>query len=1069
MKLKIYHGNVIDDCYGRLFSDLSNFRDGKAKHIIITPDRMTLNCEQKIFKELKEKCFFDVEVMTLSRLSNKFVDKVGDKHKILTKTGAISIVKKILLENNDQFDIFEKACKQDDFALVMFETISMLKSCLVTSTDIQSVSKNNILNKKLEEIKLVYEKYEEFLKGDYIDSFNRLSLFASLIKKDSFSDTHFYFIGYNSFTPQINFVLSKILESAISVSVSVCDGGKSNSNLFKMQEYGNLISLTDVLGCPKEIIECSNSFDGTRKTISENLFDNVSGKPSNNYVEIFRFNDLEDEIEFVAKKIKNGVVLNKDKYKNFTIIASDLKIYKTLIDKVFKKYDIPAFFDVSENFSDNLVVRYIKSVLETTLKDDPKSQMELLKSPLSELLLQDVFDYENKMLKMGIHDCFALKNYASKEISVFIQSLQELSEIGKCCGTVSDFVDFVRKVFVNLKIQDRIDTLFKIYSDKGDFYRARIISQISTKLDTLLAEIEEVLASYECDAKMFLEIYYACGGVNLSLPPIVSDSVFIGDYNNSFIQPNDYLFVIGASEGSFPAYKMDSGLISDVDIDELNKDLKIGPTIKQINGESKFKAYESLLKADKKLSISYCTGSDNNFPSSLIIRLKNMFNDLDILDGSAYLHSPYLLENDLSYYSSVVFNNICEKCAEDNFVNALSEYSSYNTIVNYIEYFNTLYNSLPKAKIFLHNKELLNTKEKVSDASKLFFGKGTTSVSQFERFYCCPYKHFVDYGIRLKRREVGEIEPLDFGNILHEYASKILPLMAKDRKIYENYSMLEQLSNKVFDEILMEEEYSSIALNPDNDFTLKSLRKEIVRIAEALSEDLKLSKYEPKFFEKEFISKEAELNVDGVFVKLKGLIDRIDVFENKFRIIDYKTGSEKFENYTPLVSGRKLQLFIYERAVRKETGYRPVGVFYMTLSNSFLKDNEFSYRFKGVLSSNIADILDMDSSLNSIDGESKLIKAKFKDGTLSTSQLIISSEEISRLGDFAFDMIKEAMKDIYDGDISPFPLVEGSKPSVCTYCRYKGMCMFNEERGNTERKVKTVSKCADVGGTNEEK
>ena len=1065
MKLKIYHGNVIDDCYGRLFSDLSKFRDGKAKHIIITPDRMTLNCEQKLFKVLKEKCFFDVEVITLSRLSNKFVARVGDKHKILTKTGAISIVKKILLENADQFDIFEKACKQEDFALVMFETISMLKSCLISPADMQTVSKNNVLNKKLSEIKIVYEKYEEFLKGDYIDSFNRLSLFASLINKDSFSDTHFYFVGYNSFTPQITFVLSKMLKSAMSVSVSVCDGGKANSSSFKMQEYGNLISLAEVVGCPREIIECQNSFDGTRKVIAENLFSNVSGKSANNYMQLSKFNDLEDEVEFVAKRIKNGIILNKDKYKNFTVITSSLNTYKAQIEKTFRKYDIPAFFDMSENLSDNLIVRYIKLVLETVLKGDQKSAMELLKSPLSELSLSAVFDYENKMLKMGLKDCFALKSYGSKDISDFIQLLQELSSIGKECRTVSDFISFVRKIFETLNMQNKIDNLFKTYSDRGDVYCARIVRQIPDKLDTLLSEIEEVLASYECSAKTFLEIYYSCGGINLSLPPIVVDSVFIGDYNNSFVQQNDYVFILGANEGRFPAYKADSGLISDADINDLSKEIKIGPTIKQINGETKFKAYEYLLKANEQLFVSYCSGQDNNFPSSLLIRLLKIFDDINIADGSAYLHSPYQLE--FNYEGSVIFNNICEKCAEDNFVNALSEYSSYNAVVNYVEYFNTLYNSLPKAKTFLHNKELLNAKEKVSDASKLFFGKGTTSVSQFERFYCCPYQHFVDYGIRLKRREVGEIEPLDFGNILHEYVSKLLPLMVKDKKKYENHSMLEQLSNKIFDDILLEEEYSSIALNPDNYFTLKSLRKEIVRIAEALFEDLKLSKYEPKFFEKEFISKEAELNINGVSVKLKGFIDRIDVFDNSFRIIDYKTGSEDFKNYTPLVSGRKLQLFIYERAVQKETAYRPVGVFYMPLSNSFFKDDESSYRLKGVLSSNIADILNMDSSLDSIDGESKLVKAKFKDGKLGKSNLIISSDDIIKLGDFAFNMIKDAMKDICDGDINPLPLVEGSSPSVCTYCKYKGMCMFNEERGNVERKVGTVSNCTEIGGTNE--
>lgn len=1064
MQLKIYRSETIDSGYKRFFQDLSLLRDGRTRHIIIVPDRMTLNCEQQLFVELNEKCFFDVEVVTLSRLSNKYIQKAGFEQKVLSKIGATAVIKKILLENADKFDIFGKACKQEDFANVMFNTISMLKSCLISPERLNFTYKNAVLNKKLAEIKLVYEKYEEFLQTNYVDSFNRLNLFTKLIDRESFGDACIYFLGHNDFTPQMMSVMTKFIKTAKSVNVLLCDGGEKAKGVFGNQMKANLISLAEMIGCSYDIVECENSLVGVSKEISENFFAETNKNLDG--VEILKFDNIEDEVEHVAKQIRHAIVFNSEKYKNFTVITSSLGTYKPYIEKIFRKYDIPCFVDMSENFAENAVVRYIKSILNLVLLNKQREGFDILKNPLSVLPIDQVFKYENDLLKIGVIDCFAGK--PCEEIEEFLNVLRIVAQKSKDCRTVSEYVQFVRMIYQDLKLEEKIEKLIETYLSQEEIYQARILQQIPNKLEKVLSEIEKILSDYQCEAKTFVEILSACDGLNLTLPPIESDSVFVADYNTSFVQPDKYVFVLGANEGSFPQYEIDAGLISDIDIAEMDKDIKLSPTIKQVNKRLKFKAYETLLKATDKMWISYPSGTDGAFLSSTVLKLVKNFNGVIIQDGSIKQHSPYGLEVD--FVQNALFNNICKNTAEKNFVEALANIELYESIPNYVKYLNSLYNTLPLGKELLNNRRRKNNKQNIENIKEVFFKKGTTSVSQFERYYKCPYIHFVDYGIKLKRKEIGEIESLDIGNIFHEYVRDILPILKKNKDKYSDKEQLYALAEDCFEKVLKMEQFEALTNNASNNFTLYSLREESKRIAEALLEDLILSKYEPIFLEKEFLYDGGIKGKNGVSVKIRGFIDRIDVFDNKFRIIDYKTGSDEFKNYTSLKSGKKLQLFIYEKVFEKDSGYRPVGAFYMPLSNNFAKDDEYGYKLKGVMSSNLSDIVDMDSSVNTVDGKSKLLQVAFKEGKISGkgSNLMLSSEQISNLGEFAFKKVQQAMNDVCDGNIQPNPLKESGQ-SACTYCKYRGMCGFDESQGNRERVVENVTTYDGLEGEDEAK
>ena len=93
MNINIIASNCTEINNEHIFSLLKN-RDKTKNHIIIAPDRCQFSIEQRLFDETGEKCFFDVNVISLSRLSKKAIK--NSKKNVLSKQSGVALVKKIL-------------------------------------------------------------------------------------------------------------------------------------------------------------------------------------------------------------------------------------------------------------------------------------------------------------------------------------------------------------------------------------------------------------------------------------------------------------------------------------------------------------------------------------------------------------------------------------------------------------------------------------------------------------------------------------------------------------------------------------------------------------------------------------------------------------------------------------------------------------------------------------------------------------------------------------------------------------------------------------------------------------
>lgn len=316
------------------------------------------------------------------------------------------------------------------------------------------------------------------------------------------------------------------------------------------------------------------------------------------------------------------------------------------------------------------------------------------------------------------------------------------------------------------------------------------------------------------------------------------------------------------------------------------------------------------------------------------------------------------------------------------------------------------------------------------------FRERVYSVTQLESYGRCPFQFFADKVLRLNIIEEVEegISPIERGGILHEILfefyvnrrnKKLSPLSQIDeRQFQEAIDDLITLANRKLNELNISEIFWDI----DKETILGSPnRKGVLREFLELERQNTLEVH-PKFFEVAFGSgvgtrKNADPNlsshepVTAGKVRLRGKVDRIDIGEDTFRIVDYKTGT-KIPKREEIENGMSLQLPIYlyavEHILAKHLGgdVRGVAGIYYTLTSP-VKEN-----------------LGIGSAVH----RDKAFKVSRK-----SKQLLDSDEELHGIIDVAIRYVNEYVDSISNG---VFPVEPKDSEKVCAYCDFITICRF---------------------------
>ena len=1021
--------------------------------ILIVPDKFSLNAEQIFMEKIGLPSVFNVWLTTLSRFVSKVTADVQNGLALLSKNSGTMLVGKIIAQNADKIKTYKKLLNSYSLAETMFNAINLLKSSGITPNELKNNFDDTNFGGKIKDLYLVFSEYEKEMKSR-VDTTTRLQIFDQKVKTDEYiKNSEIYFSMFESFTNVQMQSIVNLAKYAKSVCVSLCANTiQPNSHIFDNTVFAKLKSTFDDANVPCEISNTTLNASPRQNFLSKNLFAfGETKKFETQDIKLLECANTSDEMRYIASKIKFLVMEKGYIFDDFNIAVNGIDDYALTIQKIFDEFDLPYYIDMSRTMLEHYFSQTLFKIADFVCgQKNQINAVSIANSPIFEIDDNKKFDFENFCQKYNIfgdelYKKFDFENSTmaqnAEEVRAFVfENIKIFESKLSNCKTVFDLKTSLIDYLENIGAEK---TLQNIAKNQENLIEKRVDSEVFGKFSNLIDEMDDLI----CDEKMTPQFFFdmlksGFSSTNLLTVPLKTDAIFVGDASSSTYYPKKVMFVCGASASRMPRYAGDAGTITDGEIAVFKATNRISPTIKEINKREKFKLFNLLLLPSDRLEITYSTliGSEVQQKSDFVTAIQNVCTT----NGKPIGIEKYELEElkifDLSnpkspaYIIGTIKNALkISKGKADNLKLLLEK-------------------NLSEVLKREENKYLeTNDRFFISDAKKTMFFENKTKVSQIEKYFRCPFMQFVDYGLSPKENQKFSLASLDVGNILHKVAEGFIDKYIKNNYVFENDTNL--VVSKIFDNTLMLDEFKNFA---SNTFALKSLKNEAIRFCEAIKYQIESSDFLPRFAEKKFSGYAVQ---DGLTIS--GVVDRIDISKdnNAMRIVDYKTGKDKF-SFEDVYYGIKIQLVVYLKVMADILKSRPVATMYMPVKNKFgsVFDAEFaSYKLDGVLIDDDGTIKRIDKNL--IDNsKSEIVNVEYnKSGDVSANskKYLLSQAELDELQNYAFLVMQNAIKEMLSGYILPKPNKKGSTYS-CDSCKWKSICHYNKDlSGHREIKTKT--------------
>ncbi|MCQ2399169.1 MAG: exodeoxyribonuclease V subunit gamma, partial [Clostridia bacterium] len=743
-----------------LASDLvgAKSRDIKEKNIVFTPEKTTLLLESEITDRIGG--YFNTRVYSFG----KYLKYNGNVSSVLTREASVMVIRKILGEKDDLkcFRAFNAGIAEN-----LYDSIALLKSAKVSADEISSASEkqSGVLKDKLSDLAEVYYAYDEYLGDDVFDQSGMLAKVPSIIdKSDEIAGADVFLVGYDSWTAQARNIVESLVKKAKSVT-AVLVGGE-NRGVYTNETPDAFRKICSSLGVkPVEAtVPLANRLE--REVLLNRTFSETAYRlppVASSAVEIIEAGDLSEEVAFVATCIKKKVIEDGYRFKDFNVAVSDADGYRDVIERVFSEFGIPYYLDDRKKFSSHPLAKLVIAYLNAVRKNyATKEVLDLVKNPLFTEGKNVADKFENYVVANGIKyngfskpfkDC----DGANADIEEIRQKLVAVKFTDHAHNKAGYYSDECKKFLAYINVTDRLARLSEKVREY-DVVEGEFSSKAESVLDETFASVDRIVYGSEMQLSEFISLLHSGFDSSfITILPQNCDSVYVGGYRDTGGLDSKYQFAIGLSDG-VPEVKQDIAVLSDREISLLGElKIIIEPKVRAVNNRERELFVTALTSFTEKLYLTYSVSGRNGHPqktSDALMYIKKAFGIQAKKAGEYFSSDP------ANGYISVAQ-------AEKTFALEINGYKERN-IADFKK--GSAYYGYCKEK----GGELLLKAENVladsdTDVAKRLSSKkdvtvkNNVAVTTLESFYDCPFKCFMEKGLSLQKREVGEIQPTDFG------------------------------------------------------------------------------------------------------------------------------------------------------------------------------------------------------------------------------------------------------------------------------------------------------------------
>lgn len=1090
---------MINVFYGRESVDKANFifDNISGEAIVLVPDQYTLEAEKDAFRYLDVKGFMDKEILGFSRLCDRIADECGrDRRTLIDKYGRHMLLSRILEKNSESLDIYRNMNGNAGFIEMVNNFLAQIRqnnvSCEMLKAIAETVPESSLLKRKLHDLCLIYEAYEEAIKDKYIDSEMYIdSIIERMDESDYLKGKHVWIYGFETFTEKNLDMLRKlaVLTSYVNVVLSHAKGC-ADASLFELT--GIAIEKLKSIALEEGIEYMCCEIEGYERKVSpalshleKQLYSIPAAKSENcEGITIVSAANIYGEAETAASYILSLVRDKGLKFSDIALICNNMENDQPVISRVFERYGIPLFVDQKRKVSASNIAAFVMSALAVISKGYENQDMfRMLKTGLAGFEDDEVEELENYAIKYRIkgsgwkkdfskgvkeyseEDFDRLKGIRARLMEKLLAFDEEFKKDRTMSSRIRALYDFMTvKCNVLEKVREETERL----SEEGYADEAAHTSQVWNILCSLLGQIDELIG----DQKVNNDELYSMLAAGLSeaetgIIPQTIDGVSAGTCQRSRYGNIKALVVMSADEGVLPQNASSDELLNNDELlalEENNISLLKMDSIR--TAEEAMGIYRTFAEPTEYLWIGTAAvdaGGNSIKPSPVIATMKRIFPGLkespDILNSGNPIDLISSPESTKEHLASAMretldgreLHNVFKETA--GWMNRADGYSLEN---------------IERGLFYSAKLEKVNREKAISLYSR---GREALSLSPsaLEKYGRCPFAYFINYGLSPKERRVFEMAGREIGDVYHEVLMKLSNALTEDGiALTSENSKWMTISREDYDDLIKSiiageiGGYREGILSYSNEekYRMDRLSDIAGHIGWVLIEQVRAGDIKEAAFEERFargkVIPPLEIKADDKTVYVEGIIDRIDVLSNdSIKIIDYKTGVETFST-KEAVKGWKLQLMVYLAAGLKYGNIerRPAGVFYFRIEEPMIDkskdkrsdepaDISKEFKLEGAI---VNDPVAIRSIAGDFSGRSEIVQImRTKEGELkgTSEERLFEPEEFDSFMEDVEGTVKNICKGIVTGEISPAPKKKNHQMSSCTYCQYKSICRFD--------------------------
>jgi len=995
--------------------------DPEAQLFYIVPNHIKFESEINVLERLSKMMGHNgpvvavprVQVFSLSRLAWYYMqdDPIYQKANI-SKDGLAMLVQRLLRMNKDDLVLYGNMLSKPGFISQFSDQLLEIKQANLSWDEVSEISEDDqtpeTLQRKMHDLSVIGKQLDTYLQGQdrYLstDLLSALKLFLRTDRVD-LSHHHFFINRYSQMTNGELGVVESLISEAASVTIALPSDAGAASLRDKQTDENDLFFKPKMLGRHFRQIALDANIETSvvgiddKRAMSDTMLDvedfwityeqhgipSDKGQVHQNDLEVWQANTAYQEIEQMARQIRQEVSEGTSRYRDYLLMARDLNPYTNMIPAIFNRMGIPFFMDADKQMNTHPLVAFIKQLLGLD-QLNTTTIMQLLKN---ELLIPETVEIDEYREALAITENYVLAkniqgwqwandapwqydwkvNQADDEASQ-VQSDTRNRQLALIHDQVTDVIQpFLSKMASSANAEEMVRALYGFLTtngisdrllvwrdeaiEQGDLFRGQQPEQVWQTLMNLLDDFVDIFGTDQMTIADLRETLVAgFDSATYTGIPSTMDQVRITE--SGIVQGQNYKTAImfGATAQQLPAITRTKAILNDGDRERLMpllpESAKLRDTADKQMAEESLVMYNAMMSPTKRLIWSYSTsdGDSGLSVSSYIARLSAYFENLETKKFQAL---PEPSSNQVEQFVGSAETTLAhiirmEQMAKSNKEAVSPAWQSLTQQVSQLEPEKTM-----RLMQSLQYRNAVTPLHHVM-VDQLFGRDLKMSVSRLQTFARNPYEFYLAYGLRLQERQVLRLTPADKGTFIHAGFEQFFRNLIVQNEVLGELTDVE-IKSRVKDAM------QTILSSDDQSLEIFKSSAQMVFLTDAMIDQvadtiLKMKRGQPTNHRVQTTAVETTfgLGKEGLpavkydlnqgSLTLRGKIDRMDVMhagdKDFMTVVDYKSSERDFK-FNKVIAGLELQLMTYWAAVAQNMDIPVGGALYWNAQVPWIK------------------------------------------------------------------------------------------------------------------------------------